>query len=110
MLTCSKSADRLGDHLSRRGFLTAGALGIGGLTLGDLLRLRAQGAIRARSLKSIIMVYLHGGPSHIDTFDMKPEAPVEFRGEFRPIRTKVPGLEICELMPRLASIADRYSL
>jgi uncharacterized protein (DUF1501 family) len=110
MLTFSKSGDRLCDHICRRGFLKAGALGIGGLTLADLLRLRAQGAVRFRSLKSIIMVYLHGGPSHIDTFDMKPDAPAEFRGEFRPIRTRVPGLDICELMPRLATIADRFSV
>lgn len=98
------------DGYSRRDFLRVGALCVGGLSLADLLRLDAQGAVRPRSLKSVIMVYLHGGPSHLDTFDMKPEAPAEFRGEFRPIHTKLPGLEICELMPRLASIADKMSV
>ena len=110
MLTSSNSGCRQRDHISRRGFLKVGALGIGGLTLSDLLRLKAQGAVRPTSLKSIIMVYLHGGPSHIDMFDMKPNAPAEFRGEFQPIRTNVPGLDICELMPRLATIADKYSV
>jgi hypothetical protein len=85
MLTLSNSGSRLGDRICRRGFLTAGALGIGGLTLADLRQLRAQGAVRARSVKSIIRLYLHGGPSHIDTFDMRPDAPAEFR----PIRTRV---------------------
>lgn len=110
MLTFPSSGGRSSDPISRRGFLKAGALGIGGLTLADLLRLKAQGAVRARSIKSIIMVYLHGGPSHIDMFDMKPNAPVEFRGEFKPIRTNVVGLDICELMPRLATVADKYSV
>lgn len=110
MLTFLNSSYCLCDGISRRGFLQAGALGIGGLTLADLLRLKAQGAVRPRAHKSIIMVYLHGGPSQIDTFDMKPDAPAEFRGEFRPIATKVPGLQICELMPRLATIADKFSV
>ena len=88
------------DGISRRDFLQVGALAVGGLSLVDLLRLKAQGAVpAASSVKSIIMVYLHGGPSHIDMFDMKPNAPAEFRGEFRPTRTNVPGLDICEYMP-----------
>lgn len=110
MSTSLNSTNRLDDHLSRRGFLQAGALGIGGLTLTDLLRLKAAGAVRTSRPKSIIMVYMHGGPSHIDMFDMKPDAPVEFRGEFKPIRTKVPGLDICELMPKLATISDKFSV
>ena len=56
------------------------------------------------------MVYLHGEPSQLDTFDMKPDAPAEFRGEFHPIRTNLPGLDICHLMPRMATIADKYSV
>jgi uncharacterized protein (DUF1501 family) len=110
MLTALNSSYRLCDHISRRGFLKAGTLGISGLTLADLLRLKAEGAVRASRPKAIIMVYLHGGPSHIDMFDMKPDAPAEFRGEFKPIRTRVPGLDICELMPRLATVADKYSV
>jgi Protein of unknown function (DUF1501) len=62
------------------------------------------------SVKSIIMVYLHGGPSHIDMYDMKPDAPAEFRGQFKPIQTNVPGFDICELMPLQAKIADKMSL
>ena len=66
------------DGMTRRGFLTAGALAVGGLTLADLLRLKARGAVNASaSNKAIIMVYLNGGPSHIDLYDMKPDAPVE---------------------------------
>jgi uncharacterized protein (DUF1501 family) len=111
MLTIAGSTQRLCDGLSRRGFLKAGALAMGGLTLADLLRLRAQGAQRAGTRgKAIIMVYLNGGPSHIDLYDMKPDAPVEYRGEFKPIRTNVPGMQICELMPLQAKIADKLAI
>ncbi|MFN0055434.1 MAG: DUF1501 domain-containing protein [Planctomycetales bacterium] len=95
--------------LARRDFLRIGGLGACGLTLADLLRLRAEGGIREGSrAKSVIMVYLPGGPSHIDMYDMKPHAPVEFRGEFNPVRTNVSGLELCELMPRQALLADKF--
>lgn len=111
MLTiCGSKQYRFCDGISRRDFLRVGSLCVGGLSLADLLRLEAHGARHSRSVKSVIMVYLHGGPSHIDMFDMKPEAPADVRGEFRPIRTAVPGLEICELMPRLATIADQMSV
>src|SRR5258708_353644 len=74
------------DRVSRRDFLQLGALGLGSLTLPDLLRLRAHGAVEQRSApKSVLMVYLFGGPSHLDMYDLKPAAPVEFRGEFKPI-------------------------
>ena len=96
---------------SRRDFLRIGALGVGGLTLADLLRWKAQGSVRPEtSQKSVIMVYLPGGPSHIDMYDLKPDAPAEYRGEFSPIRTNVPGMDICELMPRQAAIADKFSI
>jgi hypothetical protein len=99
------------DGLSRRSFLKVGALTVGGLTLADLLRLRAHGGADAgRSGKAIIMVYLNGGPSHIDLYDMKPDAPVEYRGEFKPIATNVPGMQICELMPLQARIADKLCI
>jgi DNA invertase Pin-like site-specific DNA recombinase len=99
------------DRLSRREFLQAGALSVGGLTLADLLRLRAQTPTRAiTTSKAIIMVYLNGGPSHIDLYDLKPAAPVEYRGEFKPIRTNVPGMDICELLPLQAKIADRFAI
>src|SRR5436190_2903411 len=94
---------------SRRAFLRVGALGLGGLTLADLLRLEANAA-SGTSGKSIIMVYLPGGPSHIDLYDMKPDAPVEIRGEFNPIQTNVPGMHVCELLPLQARIADRFAI
>lgn len=94
---------------TRREFLKVGGLGVGGLMLGDLLRLRAQAAAPT-SRKSIIMVYLNGGPSHMDMYDLKPDAPVEYRGEFRPIRTNVPGIDICEHLPLQAKIADKFAI
>ena len=97
------------DRVSRRDFLRVGTLGLGGLTLADLLRLRAQGKPPVRS-KSVIMVYLEGGPSHIDMYDLKPNAPEGFRGEFKPIQTNVPGFDICEHMPLQARIADKMAL
>jgi len=97
--------------LSRRNFLQVGALGLGGLSLADLLKLKARGGVNPRnSSKAVIYVYLWGGPSHIDMYDMKPYAPVEIRGEFNPIRTNVPGFDICEYLPLQAQIADKLAL
>jgi hypothetical protein len=109
MLTCWGQKQRFCDNVSRRNFLRVGALGLGGLTLPDLLRLRAR-TTPARSPRSVIMVCLAGGPSHIDTYDPKPNAPAEIRGEFKPIRTRVPGFDVCELFPRQAEIADKLAL
>src|SRR5436189_521252 len=96
---------------TRRSFLRVGALTLGGLTLGDVLRLRAESPSPGRSRqKSIIMIHLSGGPSHLDMYDMKPNAPREYRGEFNPIQTNVPGIEICELMPMQAKIADKFTI
>jgi hypothetical protein len=107
----SSKGQRFCDGLSRRSFLKVGALAVGGLTLAHLLRLKAQGASAAGTPgKAIIMVYLNGGPSHVDMYDMKPDAPVEYRGEFQPIRTNVPGLDICEHMPLQAKVADRFAI
>jgi hypothetical protein len=102
----------LRDGPSRRNFLSVGALTLGGLSLADLLRreARAAGSDPSSPQKSVIFVYLPGGPSHIDLYDMKPDAPVEIRGEFKPIKTNVPGMEICELLPLQAKIADRFSI
>src|SRR5437879_1431030 len=111
MLNILGSTQRLCDGVSRREFLKVGALAVGGLTLADLLRLKAHGAARAESpAKAIIMVYLNGGPSHMDLYDMKPDAPVEYRGEFQPIRTNVPGMDICEHLPMQARIADKFAI
>src|SRR5262245_23332616 len=97
--------------LGRRDFLSIGAGALGGLALTDFLRLRAQGAVDPRATaKAVIFVYLFGGPSHVDTYDMKPGAPSEYRGEFAPVQTNVPGFEICELMPLQAKIADKLAL
>src|SRR5437660_234011 len=114
MFTFWGSKQRFCDGLSRRNFLKIGAFGAG-LTLADMLRLRAQasetrGAAPAPRAKSAIMIYLPGGPSHLDMFDLKPDAPAEIRGEFRPIATNVPGIAICELMPRLARRADKLAI
>jgi uncharacterized protein DUF1501 len=96
--------------LDRRSFLRVGALAVGGLTLGDVLRLQAASLSGKRRPKSVIMIFLSGGPSHLDMYDMKPEAPREYRGDFSPIRTNVPGIEICELMPQQAKIADKFAI
>src|SRR5262249_21537368 len=94
-----------------RAFRGAAFVGLGGLTRADLLRLKARGAVRSDAgKKAVIMVYLPGGPSHIDLYDMKPDAPVEIRGEFKPIRTNVPGMAICELLPLQARIADKFAI
>jgi hypothetical protein len=78
------------------------------MMLADLLRLRAEE--KAPRTRSVIMVLLRGGPSHIDMYDMKPDALAEIRGEFKPIATKTPGMQICELLPRQAQIADKLAI
>ncbi len=97
------------DRFARRDFLCIGGLAIGGLTLPNLLRAEQASGPRATG-KSIINIYLAGGPTHLDTFDLKPTAAREFRGEFMPIQTNVPGMEICELMPKLAQLGDKFSV
>jgi hypothetical protein len=109
VLAQAPSGRRFCDGVSRRNFLRIGALGMGGLALPQLLRAEAQSGIR-RSHKAIIMIYLPGGPPHQDTFDLKLDAPSEIRGEFRPIPTNVPGLQICEHLPRIAKICDKLAV
>ena len=109
MLTIAGPQSPLCDGISRRSCLRIGGLALGGITLPEILRAEAAGGKR-NPAKGIIMVLLPGGPTHLDTFDLKPDAPAEIRGEFRPIATNVPGLDICELMPRLASMADTYTV
>src|SRR5258708_4560059 len=111
MFTVRGAQARYCDGVSRRNFLQVGAAGVAGLTLADMLRADEAGLRDASyKRKSIINVYLGGGPSHMDTFDMKPEAPKEFRGEFKPIDTNVAGIQICEHLPRLASMMDRLAI
>jgi hypothetical protein len=109
MLTILGSRSRFCDGVSRRNFLKIGALGLGGLALPQLLRAEAEQGIR-KSHKAVIMIFLPGGPAHQDLFDMKPDAPEEIRGEFKPIKTNVPGIEICEQMPKMARVMDRMAL
>lgn len=95
------------DGISRRDFLTAGAIGIGGVTLADLQRIEAAAGIK-NSGKAIINIHLDGGPPQMDTIDLKPNAPTEIRGEFSPISTRLPEFQITELMPQMAAMADRF--
>lgn len=108
MLTCLGPGQRYCDGVSRRSFLQIGGLAVGGLTLADVLR--AESASATRGHKAVIMVYLSGGLPHQDTFDLKPNAPREVRGEFKPIPTVVPGIEICEHLPKLAAVMDKCSI
>jgi hypothetical protein len=95
--------------LERRQFLRAGTLALGGLTLPELIRGREQ-AGTPNLETSVILFWMWGGPSQLETYDMKPEAPSEYRGPLSPIRTNVPGIEICEYMPQQALIADKFSI
>ena len=96
--------ERCCDGQSRRNFLKIGGMVMGSLSLPDVLRAEQQSG---SSHKAIINVFLPGGPPHQDMWDVKVDAPAEIRGEFQPIKTAVPGIEICELFPRLANIMDR---
>lgn len=96
---------------SRRSFVQAGVLGVGGLTLPTLLGLQAQAAGRSNAAeKSVILVWLSGGPGHMETWDPKPAAPEEYRGPFKAIPTSLPGVSFGELMPELAGLADRLAV
>ena len=106
-LSGTKSA-RFCDGVSRRGFLRIGALGLGGLALPDILK--AEAGAKTAGKKAIIMIFLPGGPPHQDMWDLKMDAPADIRGEFRPIKTKVPGIEVCELFPKMAAMMDRFSI
>ena len=109
MWTLLGKAVRHCDGISRRDFLRAGAMGIGTLTLADLLRLEADAGI-TDSNQAVINIHLDGGPPQMDMIDMKPHAPAEIRGELSPISTTIPGIQICELMPQIASMVDQFAL
>ncbi len=109
MLPITGSTYRTCDGATRRSFLKAGFLGLAGLSLADLLRLRAaQGSTGSDA--SIILIWKGGGPSHIDTWDLKPDAPAEYRGEFKPIKTNVAGIDIGEHLPLSAKQMDKFSI
>ena len=101
-----ESLGKFCDRVSRRNFIKIGALGLGGLSLPELLRAESREG-KGSSHKAIIMIYMPGGPPHQDMYDLKMDAPAEIRGEFKPISTSVPGIRICEHLPRLAKMADR---
>src|SRR5262245_6579118 len=110
MFTLWGARQRFCDGISRRGFLQIGAFGAG-LTLADMLRARAlAGPGASSSAKAAIMIYLPGGPSHMDTYDLKPDAPKEYRGELKPMPTNVPGIQICEHFPLQARMFDRLAV
>src|SRR5262245_39205909 len=109
MLSILGRAGRFCDGLSRPAFLQVGGLALGGLSLPQLLRAEEQAGIK-NSHKAVIMVFLSGGPPHQDMVDLKPDAPAEVRGEFNPIDTAVPGIQICELLPRTATMMDRFAV
>jgi hypothetical protein len=100
------------DGLSRRSFLQVGALAVGGLTLGNLLRARADQVAAGKQTRdtSVILIWKGGGPSHIDTWDLKPNAPAEYRGEFKPIDTNIPGIQVSEHLPMSARQMDKFSI
>ena len=106
LLRKSAARGRFCDGLSRRDFLIVGGSIAGGLSLSSLLRAESQQGIR-RGHKSLINIFLPGGPPHQDMWDLKPDAPAEIRGEFKPISTNVPGIQICELFPKLAAMMDK---
>ena len=108
MLTLHGTRHTLCDGVTRRNFLKIGALGAG-LTLADGLRARANTPTRSRP-KSAILIILHGGPSQLDTYDLKPDAPAEIRGEFKPIQTNVPGVQISEHFPLQAKMWDKLAV
>jgi len=110
MAALAQSARSVAEALTRRQLLQIGGIGFLGLELPHLLSAASGSRQRSASEKSCIFIVQYGGASHIDSWDLKPNAPDEMRGPFRPIATKVPGLRICELLPRLARIADQYCL
>src|SRR5215470_16225169 len=117
MLSISGAEHRLCDGISRRDFLRVGGLGTAGLAMPELFQSRAAAATASRPVagksgkaKSCILLFMGGGPSQLATFDLKPEAPAEIRGDFKPIATDVPGTQICDHFPLLSRLASKYAI
>jgi hypothetical protein len=110
MLFVGRQVQRTCQGITRRAFLEVGGSTVLGLTAADWLRWQACANNPVGSANSVLLLWLWGGPAHLDTWDPKPAAPLDFRGPFCPIATKVPGVRICELFPKLAKLADRFSI
>lgn len=113
MLNLVNPSPRRCDGLNRRSFLKAGTLGFGGVSLAELLRAPAAETTAGRpgtADRSVILIWLDGGPPQHETYEPKPEAPAEFRGPLKAMSTKVPGVRICELLPKHARLMDRMSI
>src|SRR5262245_50837632 len=105
------STGRYCDGLSRRSFLQLGVAGMAGVSLPGVLRAKAESQkTLARKDTSVILIWLDGGPGHMDLYDLKPDAPAEYRGIWKPIRTRVPGFDVSELFPRQARVTDKFSI
>src|SRR6059058_6241048 len=109
MLFIGRQTARTCQTLSRRAFVQVGASSVLGLSLADLLKQRAYGSTLGTA-KSVVLVWLWGGPSQLDTWDPKPNAPAEYRGPFGAIPTRIPGVRFCELFPKIASLTDKMSV
>ena len=110
MLDIGRLIPNQNDRIGRRALLQAGALGAVGVSLADVLRAEAAGGLSEAKAKSVILLWLWGGPSHLDTFDLKPKAPLAYRGPYTPIDTSVPGIEIGELFPQIAKRTDKLAI
>lgn len=110
MLSIGRMRTRECRGWTRRELLRAGMLSAVGVNLADVLRIEATEVERKAPAKSVILLWLWGGPSHLDSFDMKPKAPIEYRGPYSPIASSVPGFDVCELLPHLAKRANKYSV
>jgi hypothetical protein len=110
MWTIGQSDQQTCQGISRRGFLQVGMLGAMGLAMPQLLEAQERNKAEGKRQKAVILLWLWGGVPHTDTFDMKPDAPLEYRGPFRPISTNVPGIQVCEYLPQLAKMADKYAI
>ena len=107
-MTGKQHSGRTRSRATRRGFLQAGALAMGGLNLSDVMRLQAGSSPGSGRPKSAIMIFLSGGPSHLDMYDMKPDSPVGIRGKYDPGATNVSGLHLSDQLPRLSTCADMW--
>src|SRR5262245_38128755 len=109
MLLVGRQTARTCQTLTRRAFVQVGASSVLGLSLADLLKQRAAGDTPG-TVKSVVLLWLWGGPSQLDTFDPKPNAPLEYRGPFGTIPTRIPGVRYCELFPKIAALTDKIAV